>query len=119
MRLAIVGSRELTEEQERLALTICLGMIQYYDPSVVISGGAEGIDTIAEQAATQLKVPFKKYLPTHPQWTPQGYKERNLEIVASCDYMLCIRNAKARTYGSGWTAEQADLQGKVVLRVIF
>ncbi len=124
IRLAIVGSVRFVEP---LALywadSIIDETICRLDPAVVISGGADGIDTRVREVAEQLGYTPEngrliEHLPAHLRWEPDGYKARNLQIVADCTDLLCIRCHVSTTYGSGWTADQADRLGKTVRRVL-
>lgn len=116
MRLAIVGSVKVAEEQIILAKRLIVKTIGLLGPDEIISGGAEGIDTIAESEANKLEIEFLKFLPRNKRWEPQGYKERNLRIAEYCDALLCIRTHQSTTYGSGWTADAAEKLGKDVFR---
>jgi hypothetical protein len=123
-RLAIVGSTKFIEP---LALEIAESVIDLLivrtEPDVIISGGAEGIDTLARQVASSFAYTisagtFVEHLPAHRRWEPEGFKDRNQRIVDDCTVLLAIRCHAPKTYGSGWTADQAERQGKRVIRVI-
>lgn len=116
MRLAVVGSVKVNEEQEKLAHAVIQGVFLYYVPSLVISGGAEGIDTIAEEEAMLMNLQTRIHLPKEDNWH-KGYKPRNLEIAGDCTHLLCIRTQQSTTYGSGWTADRAEELGKTVWRL--
>jgi predicted Rossmann fold nucleotide-binding protein DprA/Smf involved in DNA uptake len=114
--LAVVGSVKVTQEQMMTAKAFVQGILLFYMPNRVISGGASGIDTLAENEALLLNLDFKKYLPEFPSWE-NGYKPRNLLIAQECTHLLCIRTTQSTTYGSGWTADRAEEMGKTVWRV--
>lgn len=120
MRLAIVGSHVLSEDQLIVAHCIVRGFISVLNPKVIISGGADGVDTIAkEEAIRKYYHPgehFFEYLPRYKRWEPYGYKERNIIIAEKCTHLLCIRDPNSSTYGSGWTADYAEDLGKKVWR---
>ncbi len=112
MRIAIIGSTDLTNTQ-RLSVAHLIEMIvaQYYpDYSILVSGGAEGVDSIAEEIADHSWYggPSIIHLPENKRWEPRGYKARNLKIIEDADVMYCIRSRQSKTYGSGWTADQAE-----------
>lgn len=116
-RLAIVGSTRFESPYgDMLAEWIIKRALMYFDPDVVVSGGAEGVDTLAERLAMQYGFSTHICLPAKPQWEPHGYKERNLRIVRNCTHLLSIRCSQSRTYGSGWTADRAEELGKLVVR---
>lgn len=116
MRLAVVGSTNVTHPQLFLASKIIAGFL-IEKPSLVISGGAVGIDSLSEAMAQKYDIPMSIYYPENNRWDPEGYKERNLKIVEDCTHLLCIRSSQSTTYGSGWTADRAEEMGKTVWRV--
>lgn len=119
MLLAVVGSTNITERQEELARMLIKCLYRELDPTLVISGGANGIDSIAEDIAKNLffPIPVRVHLPTIRQWKPNGFMERNLKIAKDCTHLLCIRTSQSTTYGSGWTADRAEEMGKTVWRI--
>lgn len=123
MRLAVVGSTNITDKQREIASVIIDGFLFAYTPELVISGGAFGIDSLARGRVTawnraqEWNINFMEFLPKNQRWEPEGFKERNLLIAQECDYLLCIRSQQSTTYGSGWTADQAERLGKTVWRI--
>lgn len=117
MRLAVVGSVKVNEQQLKFAKAVIQGVLIFYMPEVVISGGAEGIDSLAESETDLLYLRKKIFLPKNKRWEPEGYKERNLKIAGDCTHLLCIRSKQSTTYGSGWTADRAEGMGKTVWRL--
>lgn len=118
MQLAVVGSTNVRPEQRSLAFKIVEGFVLVEKPSVIISGGAAGIDNVADQIAYLHEIKFVEHLPKNNRWEPDGYKERNTKIAQDCTHLLCIRTQQSTTYGSGWTADLAERLGKTVWRVI-
>lgn len=117
--LAVVGSTSFENPKwKSLATVAILEAIEEVNPTGIVSGGAEGIDTLGEEVADELWLRKLIHLPRNPQWEPEGYKQRNLWIVRDCHWLLAIRCSKAKTYGSGWTADRAEEAGKLVKRVI-
>lgn len=121
VRLAIVGSTKFHgDAPARLwASGVILDFLNDYDPEVVISGGAKGIDRLAKRIAEDEGYTTIEHLPLHPRWEPLGYKERNERIARDCTHLLCIRHHASTTYGSGWTADFAEALGKEVVRVTY
>lgn len=123
MLLAVVGSTNITDRQRGLASIIIDGFFYSYHPELVISGGAFGIDSLAEGRVTAWNryqiwnINFMKFLPENQRWSPHGFKDRNLKIAEECTDLLCIRTSQSTTYGSGWTADRAEEMGKTVWRV--
>ncbi len=85
MRVAVVGSRNA---QEKIKVSI-LRMIPA-DVSEIVSGGAEGVDTYAEDLADILGVPVKKFLPDYEKYGKQAPLVRNLEIIKYADEVLAF-----------------------------
>ncbi len=81
----------------------------------VISGGAEGVDTIVEEVAHETGVRFVKYLPDGNTW--EHYRKRNMRIAEDCDLLLVIRYKDSKTYGSGWTRDYAKKIGKKIISI--
>lgn len=123
MRLAVVGSTNITNKQRGIASVIIDGFFFSYSPDVVISGGAIGIDSLARGRVTawnrdqEWNINFIEFLPENPRWDPEGFKDRNIKIAEDCTHLLCIRTTQSTTYGSGWTADQAERLGKTVWRI--
>lgn len=115
VRLAIVGSRKWTDAGEKIARWAISEALDRHRPAVVISGGAAGVDTWTEEAAKARDIPFVAHLPERNTWP--AYKARNLVIAQDCTHLVSIRSALSTTYGSGWTADQAEKLGKTVERI--
>ncbi len=120
MRLAIVGSTLFANDQNTIddAMRCVDEVIERYAPDVVISGGADGIDFWAAFSARSRGIEVIEHFPASNRWKPNGYQDRNLLIAADCDQLVCIRHRAATSYGSGWTADQAEAMGKPVERIV-
>lgn len=124
LRLAIIGTRLLAcpGEADRVALRIAR-TITVMKPAVVISGGAPGVDSIAEAVArvhgydesAGTLIIHRPAVRTFDG--PGGYRERDLRIATDCTHLLRVACIRSRTYGSGWTADEAARQGKPVARL--
>lgn len=113
MRLAIVGAVYLDGNEE--AARIIEEVLDRLNPAVVVSGGAKGIDTMAETAAIRRGIKTDIYRPERPGWATvdgkKGYAARNIEIADNCDYLVRIAWKKSKTYGSGFTRDKASARG--------
>ena len=89
MKIAIVGtSQNLTENEERDAYQLCATILKDDSAGTLISGGAKGIDSIAEEVAKGLGLYVEIYKPKTYDW--YGYSDRNLIIAQECDKLFCI-----------------------------
>lgn len=109
-RIAVIGSRGYTKldlvrqfvwEQER--------------NTVIISGGARGVDETAVSEANRLRMPYEVYL---PDWNRDGRSagaKRNRIIVEKADEIVAFWDGESA--GTAITIEMAKL-AKKPLRVI-
>lgn len=111
MKVAIVGSRNIPPlTPEQLLPYIPLNCSQ------IISGGAEGIDYLAELAAQNLGIPL---LTLRPQYSLYGKKaplRRNRQIADRCDYLLAFWDGQSR--GTSYTIHYC-IQEHIPFRVVF
>jgi hypothetical protein len=123
VRLAIVGTRVLACAGDRdRARARAEAAIKRLVPDVVISGGAEGADTLAGEAA--IRAGYSEETGTLVIFRPRvrrfhgpgGFRERDEQIAQDCTHLLRIACGTATTYGSGWTADRAEELGAVVVR---
>lgn len=122
MKLAIVGSRLLPPKLIPAVLDAIAEAVRYHEPDEIVSGGAVGVDTLAYAFARGAKIKCEPIEPEVFSWEDRdgkpGYRSRNVAIANRCDALLCIRAGSSKTYGSGWTADFAESQGKSVQRVM-
>jgi len=94
MKVAIVGASKLSENEEADTRKYCglilNQMIREYgdDELIFISGGANGVDSIAETTARGLGIECEIHKPVEKNW--DAYKVRNLKIAESCDILYCL-----------------------------
>lgn len=85
MKVAIVGSRKCgNADLSTILQALPLGT------SEIISGGAKGIDSLAEEAAKQLSLPLQVFTPNYKTLGRQAPLSRNHQIVKACDYLLAF-----------------------------
>jgi hypothetical protein len=117
VKLAIVGSTSLRDNPEALAIIhsvideiLCENGGQ---DLTIISGGAAGIDAMAEEEAGRRGLRTLIFRPRIRRWDgPGGFQERNLQIAETCDRLVRIVVRGSKTYGSGWTRDRARELGK-------
>lgn len=85
MQVAIVGSRDSRE----LTVDDLIQMIPL-NCTRLISGGAEGVDQLARQAAETLRIPLTEYLPDYETYGRRAPLVRNSQIIAEADLVLAF-----------------------------
>jgi len=122
MKVAVVGTTaNLSEdEQQVMKQEIILVLKKYPIETIIISGAAKGVDTMAIEIAKEIGFPTQQHKPEKEEW--KFYKKRNLQIAKECDELYCfsvgVRKVKCyhhnppqnheKTAGC-WTLEKAAL----------
>ncbi len=100
MRVAIVGSRDLSVDIEK------------YIPentTEIVSGGARGIDTMAERWADQHNIPKLILKPDYDKYGRSAPIRRNEIIVSAADLVVAVWDGKSR--GTKFTIDCAKKRG--------
>lgn len=99
MKIAIIGSRNADES--------CYDLILEKLPaecSEIVSGGAEGIDTMAKRIAEQLGLGYKAFLPDYEKYGKSAPIRRNDQIIEYSDYVLVFWDFKSK--GTQYTVNE-------------
>ena len=107
MKLLIAGSRSIRNFD--LAPYIPDGVEQ------VISGGANGVDTLAEEYADKKRISKIILRPDYARYGKSAPLKRNEEMVKMADVVLVIWDGVSR--GTKYTVDYAEKQGKKVVLV--
>lgn len=113
MRVAVVGSRRRRDRD-----TVDRFIAGLPDSAIVVSGGCEGPDKFAAEAARARGLPVVEHLPDltgctkHFEFT-QRYYERNQTVVDDCDQLAALV-APDRKGGTEDTIRRALKAGKPV-----
>jgi hypothetical protein len=92
MRIIIAGSRILTDYS-----IVCRAVeSSRFDISMVISGGARGVDTLGEQWARQHKIAFERFSANWGRYGKSAGMKRNREMAIYADGLLAIWNGRSR-----------------------
>ena len=109
MKLAVVGSRDFSNERlmdEELRKHMPL--------TQVISGGARGADSLAEQWARHNGIDVQVFYPDHKKHK-RPYHHRNRLICEACDTLIAFWNGHST--GTRYTIGYARQIGKPVIVV--
>lgn len=97
MKLIIAGSRTITDKFEVVkAVSQALAEWQEREIVEIASGGAQGVDTIAEEFAEQFGVAFKEF---PADWGKHGKKAgylRNVQMADYADALVLVWDGKSR-----------------------
>ena len=107
LKLAIGGSR--TIQQVNIARII---EDNFADPDVIITGGAKGVDSIAEDFARSHGIELVIFRPDYKAHLRGAPIRRNERIVNECSYLLAIWDGKSK--GTRYTINYAIKMGKPV-----
>ena len=88
MKAAIVGSRGLTVDN--------LDDYLPWDVDEIVSGGAKGIDTCAEEYANANGIPFKAFLPEYEKYQKRAPLWRNYYMAEYSDCVVAFWDGKSR-----------------------
>lgn len=107
-KVAVVGSRDY-QDLDRVRRYI----EQLPSDTVIVSGGARGVDSVAEKAARARGLDVIIY---HPEWEKLGKRAgfiRNKTIVEEADLVVAFWNHKSK--GTAHTIDLARSMGKQVI----
>ena len=99
MRIAIVGSRNLQFNEEYWYDKICENIP--LNCTEIVSGAAEGIDTLARRYAKEHGLLFKEFPPDYGRYGREAPLRRNIEIVEYAHFVVAFWDGKSR--GTAYT----------------
>jgi len=94
MRVAIVGSRNLHDNEEYWYNKICENVP--VNCTEIVSGGADGIDTLAQRYAQEHGLLLKEFLPEYSRYGKSAAYIRNTEIVKYAHMVLAFWDGKSK-----------------------
>ena len=108
MRVAIIGSRSIR----------AVNLEHFVPPeaTVILSGGAEGVDQLAAAYAKRHNLPLTEFLPDYPHFGRSAPLVRNRQIVEHADLVLAFWDGRSR--GTRYTVRYAKAMG-VPVRVFY
>ncbi|MBW3010907.1 DUF2493 domain-containing protein [Candidatus Woesearchaeota archaeon] len=87
MKIAVVGNRVGWDKEFVLKK---LKELEVEKHDIIISGGAEGVDTYAQEFAKQYGCQIRIFYPDPEAPSPQRYFDRNEQIAMTCDKMVAF-----------------------------
>jgi predicted Rossmann fold nucleotide-binding protein DprA/Smf involved in DNA uptake len=114
MKLAIIGSRTLNQQQ---VIQVIEQVITKSKTPVttIVTGGANGVDSIAEYYAKMSDINIEVYYPVYSQYGKRAPLIRNNEIIKNCDGVLAIWDGESN--GTAYTIRKAKKENKPVMVV--
>lgn len=101
MKVAVVGSRGLTD--------IDISKMIPPDATLIISGGAAGVDTLAERYADEKGIPKRIIKPDYALYGKQAPLVRDRMIVELADAVIAVWDGSSP--GTGYTISYAKSRG--------
>lgn len=114
LKLAIVGGRTYNDYDAFKKIVDEYITELQSKPSLIISGGAKGVDTLAEIYAKDNNIPTEIFRPDWSKGKGAGL-ERNTDIIANSTHVLALPTKESRgTYDSIRKAKLYEKHLKVV-----
>ena len=118
MKIAIVGAegKKWNPWQEAEVKGVIRDiLVEDPENTIMVSGHCPkgGVDIWAEEIAKEANIKMDIFPPHINQWSPDGYKERNIQIAEDCDIMYVISPSHDWN-GGKWTGKRAESLGKEV-----
>ncbi|MDB5267017.1 MAG: hypothetical protein JWP58_57 [Hymenobacter sp.] len=99
MKVAVIGSRTLTDESRYKQLSEeldALVIAESQDISLIISGSAVGVDKMGERYARERGLPIQFFLPDYQSYGRAAPLVRNQQIVNEADICLALWDGKSK-----------------------
>lgn len=115
MKVIVAGSRTF-DRKEFLGVIIDAMAISNFEVDEIVSGGARGIDTLAQEYADRMGLPCTTF---HADWDKHGKAAGPIRNAAMADYadaLLLIYDGHSR--GSGNMLELARRKGLKIFKVV-
>jgi len=95
MKVAIVGSRSMFDCQVLVETLFNCFVHIFGKPTKIISGGAKGVDSFAEDFAHVHNIELQIFKPDWAKYGKQAGFIRNEDIIKNCDICLAIWDGKS------------------------
>ena len=111
-KIAIIGSRKYNNyykiEKEFFKLLDDLKLIK--EDILIVSGGAKGVDSIAQQIARNHGIPILIFYPDYIKYGKRAPLVRNLQIIENSDFILAFPTKDSK--GTRFTITEARKRKK-------
>ena len=111
MKLAVIGSREFKD------MDLMREHIKLLQPSVIISGGAKGADTLAKQYAQENNLQMIEYKADWKKFGRAAGVIRNKTIIENAEHILAFWDGK--TPGTKNSIDYANKLSKPITTITF
>jgi len=111
VRVAIIGSRGF--DDPRLVAGTMNTVLEKYEVTEVVSGGARGADTLGEQWAKAHGIPTRIFRADWDRYGKSAGFRRNHDIIENCD--LCVAFWDGTSRGTAHSLDLARDAGKRIV----
>ncbi|MDE6336568.1 MAG: DNA-protecting protein DprA [Muribaculaceae bacterium] len=111
MKIAIVGTRNPSVDYQEWE-GLLLDKIDLADVTLVISGGAKGIDAFAKLFAGHRHIPYMEFAPQYAKYGRNATLRRNTQIVKESDMVIAFPTADSK--GTCHTINEAHRLNRIV-----
>lgn len=96
-RVLIAGCRTFNNYSlAKSFIDVCISRIRISNDIIIVSGGANGADKLAEIYAAENNLKFECYLPDWEKYGKSAGPKRNLEMVKKSDYVICFWDGNSK-----------------------
>lgn len=114
-RIAIIGSRTFDD------YALLCSVMQDFAPKLIVSGGADGADSLGARWAQENNVELRVCRPAYHKYSRankrKAPKDRNKDIVREADVVIAFWDGKSS--GTRDAIKKAERMGKNVIKVPF
>lgn len=112
MYLAIVGGRDFNDYSRFSKIVDDYIRLIGVQPSVIVSGGANGVDSMAERYAREHEIHTLIFKPEYEKYRRAAPLKRNTQIIETASHVLALPTKTSRgTYDS---INKAKKLGKII-----
>lgn len=109
IRLGVVGSRKF--DHREVLFWFLDRYAEEFHVDLIVSGGAKGADTLAEEWAKENGVATRIFLPDYTYYGKAAPFVRNASIVDSCERLVAFYATPEKTPGTSHTVQLARRKG--------